>query len=117
PALLQGECSTAGNGSTADSRLAGTAAASTVFPELGNVPWIAAWESWITELTAALSAHGIPLIPNTSAFITGWDTTNYALTPGIFAEGYAGTSFAVSDWEASTNTLLSLAAADKIMIL
>jgi hypothetical protein len=59
----------------------------------------------------------IPLIPNTSAFITGWDTTNYGLTPGIFAEGFAGTDFAESDWEASTNELLTLAAADKIMIL
>jgi hypothetical protein len=117
PALLQGECATSEDGGAADPRLAGTAAANTSFPELGNVTWISAWESWITALSATLSAQGIPLIPNTSAFITGWDTTNYGLTPGIFAEGFAGTGFAVSDWQASTNELLALAAADKIMIL
>jgi hypothetical protein len=117
PALLQGECGTARNGSTADPRLAGTAARDTTFPELGNATWIAAWESWITSLSSALSSQGIPLIPNTSAFITGWDNTNYGLTPGIFAEGFAGTGFALSDWQASTNELLSLAAADRIMIL
>jgi hypothetical protein len=115
PALLQGECG--GSGTGQDPRLAGTAAHDTSFPELGNATWIDAWQSWISALGATLSAQGIPLIPNTSAFTTGWDTTNYGLTPGIFAEGFAGTGFAVSDWQASTNELLKLAAADKIMIL
>jgi hypothetical protein len=111
PALLQGECS------SADPRLAGTAARDTSFAELGNTTWIDAWQTWIGALNATLAAKGIPLIPNTSAFTTTWDNTNYGLTAGIFSEGFAGTSFAESDWQASTNELLTLAAADKIMIL
>jgi hypothetical protein len=111
PALLQGECA------GVDPRLAGTAAASTVFPELGDHTWIDAWQTWMAGLAATLSAEGIPLIPNTSAFVTGWDTTNYGLTPGIFSEGFADPTFAESDWQASTTELLKLAAADKIMIL
>jgi hypothetical protein len=111
PALLQGECS------GTDSRLSGTAARSTTLAELGNVSWIRAWEAWISALDTALAAQGIPLIPNTSAFATTWDNSNYGLTAGIFSEGFAGTGFALSDWQASTNELLALAAADKIMIL
>jgi hypothetical protein len=111
PALLQGECG------TIDPRLAGTAAASTVFPELGGHTWIDAWQTWMSALATTLSAQGIPLIPNTSAFTTSWDTTNYGLTPGIFSEGFGDPSFAESDWQASTTELLKLAAADKIMIL
>ncbi len=111
PALLQGECS------AADPRLAGTAARDTTFADLGNTTWIDAWQTWMAALEATLVAQGIPLIPNTSAFVTGWDNTNYGLTAGIFAEGFAGTGFAQSDWEASTNELLVLAAAGKIMIL
>jgi hypothetical protein len=68
-------------------------------------------------LNSSLAAQGIPLIPNTSAFVTGWDNTNYGLTAGIFAEGFAGTGFAESDWQASTNELLTLAAAGKIIML
>jgi hypothetical protein len=111
PALLQGECG------TVDPRLAGTAAASTLFEELGGHTWIDAWQSWMSALASTLTAQGIPLIPNTSAFVTGWDTTNYGLTPGIFSEGFADPSFVESDWQASTSELLKLAAADKIMIL
>jgi hypothetical protein len=115
PALLQGECG--GNGSGQDPRLSGTQVKSTVFTELGNVTWIAAWQTWMQKLNDDLAAKGIPLIPNTSAFTTSWDTTNYGLTAGIFDEGFAGTDFAVADWVASTNELLKLSAADKIMIL
>jgi putative glycosyl hydrolase-like family 15 (GHL15) protein len=111
PALLQGEC-----GGT-DARLAGTAARDTTLAELGNATWISGWEAWMSALSATLAAQGVPLIPNTGPFTTTWDNTNYALTPGIFSEGFADTSFAESDWRASTNELLSLAAADKIMIL
>jgi Hypothetical glycosyl hydrolase family 15 len=111
PALLQGECS------GADPRLAGTAARDTSFAELGGATWIDAWQTWISALSSALMAKGIPLIPNTSAFVTGWDNTNYTLTPGIFSEGYASTGFVESDWQASTNELLLLASEDKIMIL
>jgi hypothetical protein len=111
PALLQGECG------TADTRLAGTGAKDFAFPELDGGSWIGAWDSWIGALSAALAAKGIPLIPNTSAFTTGWDTSNYGQTPGIFAEGFAGTGFAVSDWQASTNELLALSGAGKIVML
>jgi hypothetical protein len=115
PALLQAECG--GSGAGQDPRLAGTQVKSTVFPELGNETWIAAWQTWMQKLSEDLAAKGIPLIPNTSAFTTTWDTTNYGLTSGIFDEGFAGTGFATADWVASTNELLKLAAADKIMIL
>lgn len=115
PALLQGECG--GSGTGQDSRLAGTAARYTNFTELGGVSWIAAWQSWTATLSAALAAKGIPLIPNTSAFTTGWDNTDYTLTPGAFVEGFAGTGFVVSDWQASTNQLLKLASLDRIVIL
>ncbi len=111
PALLQGECA------GADARLAGTAARDTNFSELGNQTWIEAWQSWITMLNGELAAEGIPLIPNTSAFVTSWDGTDYSLSAGAFVEGFAGRNFAEGDWEASTNELLKLAAADKIMIL
>jgi hypothetical protein len=115
PALLQGECG--GSGSMQDTRLSGTNVKTAMLPELGNVTWIAAWQTWIKKLNDDLAAKGIPLIPNTSAFTTTWDTTDYGLTSGIFDEGFAGTGFAMADWIASTNELLKLAAADKIMIL
>jgi hypothetical protein len=111
PALLQGECG------GIDPRLSGTAVKSTAFSELGGATWIAAWETWIAALDATLGTQGIPLIPNTSAFTTTWDNSNYGLTRGIFAEGFAGTGFAPADWQASTNELLALAQADKLMIL
>jgi hypothetical protein len=115
PALLQAECG--GTAAGQDPRLAGTSAASTVFPELGSATWIDAWQTWMKKLNDDLAAKGIPLIPNTSAFTTTWDTTNYGLTSGIFDEGFASTDFAMADWAASTNELLKLSAADKIMIL
>jgi hypothetical protein len=115
PALLQGECG--GSGAGQDARLAATAARSTTFTELGGATWIAAWQTWISALSATLSAKGIPLIPNTSAFTTSWDNTDYTLSPGAFVEGFAGTGFAVSDWQASTNELLKLASLDRILIL
>jgi hypothetical protein len=115
PSLLQGWCG--GSGANQDPRLAGTAAKGTSFPELGNTTWIDAWQTWMTALNAALAAKGIPLIPNDGAFITGWDDTNYALSAGIFSEGFADPTFAESDWQAATNELLGLAAADKLMIL
>jgi hypothetical protein len=111
PALLQGEVG------SVDARLAGTGARDNPIPELGNKTFIQAWEEWISVLDAALASRGIPLIPNMSAFVTSWDTTNYALTAGVFSEGFADPSFVEGDWKASTNTLLALAAKGKIMIL
>jgi hypothetical protein len=115
PALLQGWCG--GSGANQDPRLAATAAHDTPFAELGNVTWIAAWQTWMTALNAALAAKGVPLIPNDGAFVTGWDTTDYGVTAGVFSEGFADPTFAVSDWKASTNELLKLSAAGKILIL
>jgi hypothetical protein len=115
PSLLQGECG--GTGAGQDPRLAGTAAHDTSFAELGNTTWIDAWQTWITKLNDDLAAKGIPLIPNTGPFVTGWDTTDYTRTAGIFSEGFASTGFALSDWMASTNELLKLASLDRIMIL
>jgi hypothetical protein len=111
PALLQGEAS------ATDSRLARTAVKDTAFAELGNRTWIAAWESWISSLESALSAKGYALIPNTGAFTTTWDNTNYGISAGIFSEGFADPSFATADWKQSTNQLLALSRAGKIMIL
>lgn len=115
PSLLQGECG--GAGANQDPRLAGTAARDAVFTELGGVSWIDAWQTWMGGLAGILTAQGIPLIPNTSAFVTSWDNTNYGLTPGVFVEGFAGTGFAPSDWVASTNELISLSNGGKIMLL
>jgi hypothetical protein len=111
PALLQGQVG------GQDSRLAGTGAKSSPIAEWNNQTFIQGWETWIKQLNDDLGAKGIPLIPNTSAFTTTWDDTNYGLTAGAFVEGFAGTGFAMADWVASTDELLKLAAADKIMIL
>ncbi|MGB8297699.1 MAG: putative glycoside hydrolase [Polyangia bacterium] len=110
PALLQGECS------RDDSRLAGTAVRDQVFSELGGQTWIAAWDTWIAGLNGALEAKGIPLIPNTSAFTTTWDNSDYTRTAGIFSEGFADPGFSLADWKASTNQLMAIAAAGKIVI-
>ncbi len=115
PNLLQGWCG--GSGANQDPRLAGTSAKTTSFPELGNATWITAWQTWIGALNTALASKGIPLIPNDGSFITTWDNTNYALTAGVFSEGFGDPTFAESDWQAATNELLSLSAADKLMIL
>jgi hypothetical protein len=115
PALLQAECG--GSDAGQDARLAGTAAGNTSFAELGGATWTDAWQTWIAALGATLSARRIPLIPNTSAFTTTWDHTDYSLSPGAFVEGFAATDFAVADWQASTNELLRLASLDRIMIL
>jgi hypothetical protein len=111
PALLQGECS------GADPRLAGTAARTQAFSELGGLTWTAAWEAWIGALNDSLANASIPLIPNTSAFVTTWDTTDYTHTAGIFVEGFADPNFSVTDWKASTNQILAIANAGKIVIL
>src|SRR5262249_52808906 len=89
----------------------------TPIAEWGGKTYIQVWEDFITQLNASLAAKGIPLIPNTGAFITTWDNTNYDLTAGIFVEGFAGTNFAEADWKASTNTLLKIAGEGKIVIL
>jgi Hypothetical glycosyl hydrolase family 15 len=111
PALLQAEVG------GQDPRLAGTGARDTAIAEWGGETYIQGWEAWIKPLNDDLAAKGIPLIPNTGPFVTGWDNTNYSLTAGIFSEGYADPSFVETDWEASTNELLSLAGMGKIMIL
>jgi len=110
PALLQGETNN-------DPRLAGTGAKDSMIAELGNQSYIQSWQAWIKPLNDALAAKGIPLIPNTSAFTTTWDNTNYDLTAGIFSEGFADPSFATADWKASTNQILKIVNDAKIVIL
>ncbi len=112
PALLQWEAN-----APPEPRFVGTGARDNPLPELGGRTFVEAWESFITGLEAALAARGIPLIPNTGAFVTTWDPTRYDLTAGVFVEGFASPGFSVPDWKASTNRLLSLAAARKIIIL
>jgi hypothetical protein len=111
PALLQGECG------AADPRLAGTAVRTQAFSELGGLTWIAAWERWIGALDAELASANAPLIPNTSAFVTTWDDTDYTRTAGIFVEGFGDPGFSATDWKASTDQILTIANAGKIVIL
>ena len=112
PALLNFEAQ-----SPSEPRFAGTGVKDNVLPELGNKTYIHAWEDWMAALDARLAGRGIPLIPNTSAFVTTWDNTNYGLTAGAFVEGFASPSFSLADWKASTTTLLGLTAKNKIVIL
>ena len=112
PALLESEAQ-----APPEPRLTGTGARDNLIPELGNKTFIQAWTAWIATLDVALGAKKLALIPNTGAFITGWDTTPYDLTAGVFSEGYADPSFAEADWALATNQLLALAAKGKIMIL
>ena len=103
PALLQGEAQ-----SPAEPRLAGTGARDTAIAELGGKTYIQAWEAFMTDFDAALAAQGVPLIPNTGAFITSWDNTDYSLTAGVFSRASPIPRFAPADWQRSTNQILSL---------
>ncbi len=112
PALLQWEAR-----NPPDPRLQGTGARFNVFPELGGVSWIAAWEQWIRGLDDALTANGIALIPNVGALATGWDNTNYALTAGAFCEGFLDPDWVPSDWRIAADNTLRLAQQRRILIL
>lgn len=112
PDLLQWEAQ-----SPPDPRLSGTGVRDNTFTEFGGTSWIAGWEQWIGALDGALGAKGIPLIPNTGAFITSWDTTDYSRSAGIFSEGFCDPSFATSDWTAAVNETLKLVNLNKIVIL
>ena len=98
-------------------RLQATGVKDTKIAEWGDRTYVEVWQEWIAALDATLAAQGIPLIPNTSAFVTTWDTTRYDLTAGAFVEGFASPRFSTADWKASTNQLLKLAARGKIIIL
>jgi len=111
PDLLQWEAQ-----SPAEPRLAGTGARDTAIPELGGRTYIAAWQDFMTQMNTALADAGLALLPNTGSFTTSWDNTNYALTAGVFIEGFADRSWAVADWKRSTNQVLALAGAHKIII-
>ncbi len=112
PALLQWEAN-----APPEPRFSGTGARDNKFAELQGRTFIEAWQSFMTSLDAALAARGVPLIPNTGSFVTGWDPTRYDLTAGVFVEGFADPGFTERDWKASTNRLLSLADQGKIIIL
>jgi hypothetical protein len=111
PALLQGEVS------SADVRLAATAARTRTFDELGGRSWITAWQDWIADLDRSLSASGIPLIPNVGGLTTTWDNTDYSLTAGVFCEGFLDPRFSTADWKAAADQTLGLIRRDKIVIL
>lgn len=109
PDLLQWEAQ-----SPAEPRLAGTGARDTAIAEWGGQTYIQEWQDWIADLAARLP---VPLLPNTGSFTTSWDTTDYTLTPGAFVEGFADPSWSAADWQRSTNQVMALAGANKIMIL
>jgi hypothetical protein len=112
PALLQWEAR-----APLDSRLLGTGVRTNTFPELGGKSWVTAWQEWIAQLDRSLAAEGIPLIPNSGAFATTWDNTDYSLTAGVFSEGFCDPGLATNDWKAAVNQTLSLVRANKIVIL
>jgi hypothetical protein len=109
PDLLQWEAQ-----SPAEPRLAGTGARDTPIAEWNNQTYIAEWQDWIADLAHRLS---VPLLPNTGSFTTSWDTTDYSLTPGAFVEGFADPSWSAADWARSTDQVMALANAGKILIL
>jgi hypothetical protein len=112
PALLQGEAR-----APADPRLFADGVRTNTFEELGGKSWIAAWEDWIANLNRALSAKGIPLIPNVGGLVTTWDNTNYSLTAGVFSEGFLDPGFTTEDWRAAADQTLALVRGNKIVIL
>jgi hypothetical protein len=113
PALLQGECGSA----KGDPRLAGTAARTVGFDDLGGTTWTRAWEAWIEKLDASLARRGIPLIPNVGPQVTKWDDTDYGRTAGVFSEGFADPSWGEDDWKLATNALLAFTRAGRIVIV
>jgi hypothetical protein len=109
PALLQGE--------TTDPQLAGTAASTSTFAQLGGVSWSQAWATWMTSFDATLAQEGTMLIPNVGNLITSWDTTDYSVTHGVFSEGFADPSFATSDWHSATDQLVAFVNNGQIVML
>lgn len=112
PALLQSEAQM-----PPEPRLQGTGAKDTAIAEWGGQTYIEVWNDFMNEINLSMQSKGIPWIPNTSAFTTTWDNSNYDLTDGIFVEGFGDPSFAAADWIASTNTILHIANEGKIVIL
>jgi hypothetical protein len=113
PALLQGECGS----ETGDPRLAGMAARTVRFDELGGTTWTRAWAAWIANLDASLARRGVPLIPNVGSLVTKWDDTDYGRTAGVFSEGFADPSWGEDDWKLATDALLAFTRAGKIVIV
>jgi len=109
PSLLQGE--------TTDPQLAGTAASTATFAQLGGVSWSQAWSSFASGLDSSLAGSGAMLIPNVGPLITSWDTTDYSVTHGVFLEGFADPSFATSDWHSSANQQVAVVNKGKIVML
>ena len=67
--------------SPAEPRLAAPAPSDTAIAELGGKTYIQAWEAFMTDSTPRWRRKGFALIPNTGAFTTSWDTTDYASPP------------------------------------
>jgi hypothetical protein len=112
PALLQGEAR-----SPEDPRLFADGVRTNTFDELGGRSWIGAWQDWIVDLDRSLSRRAIPLIPNVGGLVTTWDNTDYALTAGVFCEGFLDPGFSTEDWKAAADQTLALVRRNKIVIL
>ena len=108
--LLQGEAS------KSDQRLAGTAAISRNFAELGGRTWSQAYALFMKSLTDYLEANGFATIPNIGGQMTAWDKTDYLTSAsGAFIEGAFMTN-SNSDWIMAAQRVLRLASLNKIVI-
>ena len=67
PALLQAEAQP-------EPRFSRMGARDSKIAELQGRSYIDAWQPFIASLDASLAAEGVPLIPNTGAFVTTWDS-------------------------------------------
>jgi hypothetical protein len=97
PALLQG--SPLASRSTTVCRRVRT----NTFDELGGTELDRGVGGLDHRLDRALSARGIPLIPNVGSLVTTWDNTNYSLAAGVFSEGFLDPGFSPEDWKAAAD--------------
>lgn len=99
-----------------DPRLAGTAACTRHFSELGGLTWSQAYERFMTNLSHFLESKGYAAIPNINGQCTTWDTTDYWTTAsGAFFES-AFMTRSEKDWRDAANKMLRISGADKISI-
>ena len=112
PDLLQWEAQ-----SPPEPRLAGTGARDTSIPELGGRNYSLAWDDFMVQMNSALADAGLALLPNTGAFTTSWDGTDYGVTSGAFVEGFADRSWPIEDWVRSMDRVLWMAARQQIVIV
>lgn len=101
----------------ADPRLAGTAAHSRPFKELGGKTWSQAYQAFMSDVSDNLARAGYAAIPNIGNLYTGWDKTDYYSTStGAFLES-AFMTHSPSDWRMGAARLLRLTSRNKITLL